>query len=141
MASALVTTDLPDLTLISRGKVRDIYRTSAEDCLLFVATDRISVFDVILTKVGDLCDLVSTAVRCSLRTTGYPRQGEGLDENFAVLVRKAKAHCSQSSCDGGHRSDARGNKEIWQSIGGSFYAREKSQGHPYRVHCTRVSHR
>ncbi|KIM70199.1 hypothetical protein SCLCIDRAFT_1207494 [Scleroderma citrinum Foug A] len=50
MASALVTTDLPDLTLISRGKVRDIYRTSAEDCLLFVATDRISVFDVILTK-------------------------------------------------------------------------------------------
>jgi len=85
MASALVTTDLPDLTLISRGKVRDIYRTSSEDRLLFVATDRISVFDVILTEVGDLCDLVAT-VRCSLRTTGYARQGEGLDENLAVLV-------------------------------------------------------
>ena len=86
MASALVTTDLPDLTLISRGKVRDIYRTSSEDRLLFVATDRISVFDVILTKVGDLCDLVATVARCSLRTTGYARQGEGLDENLAVLV-------------------------------------------------------
>ncbi|KAG8219484.1 phosphoribosylaminoimidazole-succinocarboxamide synthase [Butyriboletus roseoflavus] len=48
MASALLTTNLPDLTLISRGKVRDIYATSSEDRLLFVATDRISVYDVIL---------------------------------------------------------------------------------------------
>jgi len=48
MASALLTTNLPGLTLISRGKVRDIYTTSSEDRLLFVATDRISVYDVIL---------------------------------------------------------------------------------------------
>lgn len=48
MSSALVTTDLQDLTLVSRGKVRDVYRTSSESLLLFVATDRISVFDVIL---------------------------------------------------------------------------------------------
>ncbi|KAF8140615.1 hypothetical protein EV363DRAFT_1312928 [Boletus edulis] len=48
MAPALLTTDLPDLTLVSRGKVRDIYTTSFDDRLLFVATDRISVYDVIL---------------------------------------------------------------------------------------------
>lgn len=53
MASALLTTNLPDLTLISRGKVRDIYATSSQDCLLFVATDRISVYDVILKNVRD----------------------------------------------------------------------------------------
>ena len=66
MASALVATDLPDLVLSSRGKVRDIYTTSLEDRLLFVATDRISVFDVIFNQVGDLSDPVVAIVRCSL---------------------------------------------------------------------------
>lgn len=45
---ALITTDLPGLTLLSKGKVRDVYTTSSTDHLLFVATDRISAFDVIL---------------------------------------------------------------------------------------------
>ena len=44
----LITSQLPDLTLISRGKVRDIYQTSRLDSLLFVASDRISAYDVIL---------------------------------------------------------------------------------------------
>ncbi|KAF9225429.1 SAICAR synthetase [Gyrodon lividus] len=48
MASALLTSNLPDLALVSRGKVRDIYATSSKDHLLFIATDRISVYDVIL---------------------------------------------------------------------------------------------
>ncbi|KEP54588.1 phosphoribosylaminoimidazole-succinocarboxamide synthase [Rhizoctonia solani 123E] len=39
---------LPDLTLVSQGKVRDIYSTSDPNALLFVATDRISAYDVIL---------------------------------------------------------------------------------------------
>ncbi|KAJ7682322.1 phosphoribosylaminoimidazole-succinocarboxamide synthase [Mycena polygramma] len=38
----------PALTLLSKGKVRDIYATSDPDSLLFVATDRISAYDVIL---------------------------------------------------------------------------------------------
>ncbi|KZT07562.1 SAICAR synthetase [Laetiporus sulphureus 93-53] len=46
--SALITTDLSGLTLVSRGKVRDVYATSNPDQLLFVATDRISAFDVVL---------------------------------------------------------------------------------------------
>ncbi|KAF9005453.1 hypothetical protein BDQ17DRAFT_1353131 [Cyathus striatus] len=48
MPDALINTDLPGLTLISKGKVRDIYSTSSPDHLLFVATDRISAYDVIL---------------------------------------------------------------------------------------------
>jgi phosphoribosylaminoimidazole-succinocarboxamide synthase len=44
---AILTTDLPGLTLFRRGKVRDTYRL-ADDLLLFVTTDRISAFDVVM---------------------------------------------------------------------------------------------
>ncbi|KAH6560911.1 hypothetical protein BASA50_006233 [Batrachochytrium salamandrivorans] len=44
---ALIETNCPDLKLIARGKVRDIYNVD-EHSLLFVATDRISAFDVIM---------------------------------------------------------------------------------------------
>lgn len=45
--TALLTTDIPDLSLINRGKVRDVY--SVDDSrLLFIATDRISAFDVVM---------------------------------------------------------------------------------------------
>ena len=47
VASALLKTDFPDLTLHASGKVRDVYKVDAEH-LLFVATDRISAFDYIL---------------------------------------------------------------------------------------------
>ncbi|KAF5355152.1 hypothetical protein D9756_005735 [Leucocoprinus leucothites] len=49
-ATALLETSLPDLTLLSKGKVRDIYSTSDQSALLFVATDRISAYDVILNN-------------------------------------------------------------------------------------------
>ncbi|MCQ2378648.1 MAG: phosphoribosylaminoimidazolesuccinocarboxamide synthase [Victivallaceae bacterium] len=55
---ALVGTDLP-LPLVNRGKVRDVYDLG--DALLFVATDRLSAFDVILP-------------------TGIPRKGEVLTQ-------------------------------------------------------------
>ncbi|KAJ1343393.1 phosphoribosylaminoimidazolesuccinocarboxamide synthase [Batrachochytrium salamandrivorans] len=42
-----LTFNCPDLKLIARGKVRDIYNVD-EHSLLFVATDRISAFDVIM---------------------------------------------------------------------------------------------
>jgi phosphoribosylaminoimidazole-succinocarboxamide synthase len=44
---AILTTDLPGLALFRRGKVRDTYRLS-DDLLLFVTTDRISAFDVVM---------------------------------------------------------------------------------------------
>jgi len=39
-------TDFQGLTLVNRGKVRDIYEI--EDCLLIVVTDRMSAFDVVM---------------------------------------------------------------------------------------------
>lgn len=47
MHDALLETSCPDLPLLARGKVRDIYEVD-EAHLLFVATDRISAFDVIM---------------------------------------------------------------------------------------------
>ncbi len=44
---ALLTIDLPGLALFRRGKVRDTYHLS-DDLLLFVTTDRISAFDVVM---------------------------------------------------------------------------------------------
>jgi len=46
-AAALLQTTLPDLKLVKRGKVRDVYAINDER-LLIVATDRISAFDCIL---------------------------------------------------------------------------------------------
>lgn len=49
MATAvLINSNIPDLKLLSKGKVRDIYATSSPEYLLFVASDRISAYDVIL---------------------------------------------------------------------------------------------
>ena len=42
----LIQTDFPDIKLLKRGKVRDVYDLG--DTLLIVATDRISCFDVVL---------------------------------------------------------------------------------------------
>ncbi|MEQ8799922.1 MAG: phosphoribosylaminoimidazolesuccinocarboxamide synthase [Salinisphaeraceae bacterium] len=47
MQDTLYESDLTSLTLLNRGKVRDIYAADA-DHLVIVATDRISAFDVVL---------------------------------------------------------------------------------------------
>jgi len=44
----ILNTDLPDLKLVARGKVRDIYDLG--ETLLIVTTDRISAFDVIMNE-------------------------------------------------------------------------------------------
>jgi phosphoribosylaminoimidazole-succinocarboxamide synthase len=50
--NAIMTTDLPGVSLLSRGKVRDIYDLG--DSLLIIATDRLSAFDVVLpTPIPD----------------------------------------------------------------------------------------
>jgi len=46
MTGAILQTDFPELKLLARGKVRDIY--NMDDALLLVATDRLSAFDVVL---------------------------------------------------------------------------------------------
>lgn len=47
--SALLNSDIPQLELLNRGKVRDIYAVDDEH-LLIVTTDRLSAFDVILPQ-------------------------------------------------------------------------------------------
>jgi len=47
MATTLLASDLPGLTLRHRGKVRDVFELPG-DKLLIVATDRLSAFDVVL---------------------------------------------------------------------------------------------
>jgi phosphoribosylaminoimidazole-succinocarboxamide synthase len=52
MSAVVWETDFPDLKLVSRGKVRDLYEVGAD--LLLVATDRLSAFDVVLpTPIPD----------------------------------------------------------------------------------------
>jgi phosphoribosylaminoimidazole-succinocarboxamide synthase len=46
MNEIVLQTELPDITLIKRGKVRDIY--DIDQHLLIIATDRVSAFDVVL---------------------------------------------------------------------------------------------
>jgi phosphoribosylaminoimidazole-succinocarboxamide synthase len=44
--NALILAEIPELKLLARGKVRDIFDLG--DSLLFIATDRISAFDVVM---------------------------------------------------------------------------------------------
>ena len=48
MTPVVMNTDLPDLKLVNRGKVRDIYDLGEH--LLIVTSDRISAFDVIMDQ-------------------------------------------------------------------------------------------
>jgi len=48
MSSAVYETHLPGLSLLNRGKVRDLYDLG--DNLLMVATDRVSAFDVVMAE-------------------------------------------------------------------------------------------
>ncbi len=49
MTEAVITTTCPNLTLLHRGKVRDMYAIPGhDDKLLMVATDRISAYDVVM---------------------------------------------------------------------------------------------
>ncbi|MCI5222429.1 MAG: phosphoribosylaminoimidazolesuccinocarboxamide synthase, partial [Candidatus Electrothrix sp. AR4] len=49
MNAAATRTDLPELNLLHRGKVRDMYEIPGhEDKLLMIATDRISAYDVVM---------------------------------------------------------------------------------------------
>ncbi|MGX9728854.1 MAG: phosphoribosylaminoimidazolesuccinocarboxamide synthase [Candidatus Electronema sp. VV] len=49
--AALIKTNLPELTLLHRGKVRDMYELPGHaDKLLLIATDRISAYDVVMNE-------------------------------------------------------------------------------------------
>ena len=106
MSSTLFETDFPDLNLVNRGKVRDIYDLG--DSLLIVTTDRLSAFDVILpTPIPDKGKVLNTlSLFWFERTAGivpkhvitadpsqYPEVTRKYSEQLAgrsMLVKKAK---------------------------------------------------
>ncbi len=57
--TAITASEIPELALARRGKVRDVYRVD-DDRLLIVATDRISAFDCILPNAIPLKGAVLT---------------------------------------------------------------------------------
>ena len=100
--AALLHTDFPTLPPPRRGKVRDIYDFG--QTLLIVATDRISVFDVVLP-------------------TGIPGKGKILTqlscfwfERTQGLVRKSSGGCRPTAL-------SRGMPGILRRVGRSQHAR------------------
>jgi phosphoribosylaminoimidazole-succinocarboxamide synthase len=106
MSNPVVYTNIPDVPLLHRGKVRDIYDLG--DSLLIVATDRISAFDVVLpTPIPDkgkiltkltlfwlnfLKDIVENHL-ITANIDEYPevlRKHRNVLEGRSMIVKKAK---------------------------------------------------
>lgn len=85
-SSALTTTQFPNLKLISRGKVRDVYATSHPDRLLFVATDRISAYDVILNNVRSPLLLLSQTPDSTTINTLSQKKKKGIPDKGKHLT-------------------------------------------------------
>jgi phosphoribosylaminoimidazole-succinocarboxamide synthase len=102
----ILNTDFKDLTLLSRGKVRDIYDLG--NMLLIIAADRISAFDVVLPNgipykgkvlsqmsnywFGVMGELTSHHL-ISIDTEDFPsvcRRYESILKGRSMLVKKAK---------------------------------------------------
>ncbi|MCL7489119.1 MAG: phosphoribosylaminoimidazolesuccinocarboxamide synthase [Desulfobulbaceae bacterium] len=109
MGEPVVRTDLSELTLLHRGKVRDMYEIPGhDDKLLMIATDRISAYDVvmndpipdkgkILTSLSrfwfDLLDDILPNHLISAEVDAYPevcRQYRDQLEGRSMLVRRTK---------------------------------------------------
>ena len=107
MRDVLFETDLKSLSLVGRGKVRDIYAVG-DDHLLIVTTDRLSAFDVVLPDPIPGKGAVLTAVSnfwfdwsrevvpnhlADIRLeTALPDAGERAQvEGRAIVVRRLKA--------------------------------------------------
>ncbi|KAI0306127.1 phosphoribosylaminoimidazole-succinocarboxamide synthase [Multifurca ochricompacta] len=113
--TALMNSNIGQLELVSKGKVRDIYVTPSPDHLLFVATDRISAYDVILKNgipdkgkiltelslfwFDKLKDIIPNhVVTCRIEDMPevFQQHKEQLDRR-SILVRKAKLFPSRPS--------------------------------------------
>jgi phosphoribosylaminoimidazole-succinocarboxamide synthase len=109
MGEPVIRTDLSELTLLHRGKVRDMYEIPGhDDKLLMIATDRISAYDVvmndpipdkgkILTSLSrfwfDLLDDILPNHLISAEVDAYPevcRQYRDQLEGRSMLVRRTR---------------------------------------------------
>lgn len=106
MAEVLIESDLKDVKLIRRGKVRDVYEV--DDYLLIITTDRISAFDVVLpngipgkgnvlTRISifwfnHMKDIIENHI-VATEVKNYPKilhKYKDMLEGRSMLVRKAK---------------------------------------------------
>jgi len=106
MSKLVLKTDFPDLRLVGRGKVRDIYDMG--ETLLIVTTDRISAFDVIMNEgipdkgyvlnqisifwFRQMEDIIPNHI-ISAEVGDFPaecRKYAGILEGRSMLVRKAR---------------------------------------------------
>jgi hypothetical protein len=152
MATAvLINSNIPNLKLLSKGKVRDIYATSSPEYLLFVESDRISAYDVILKNVNSLIVALSSPYSHSPTFTstivlpiaikGYSGQGPRPDGTFALLVRQAEKHRSEPRRDFAHRRDAGRVAQVQGAARGPLHPREESGGYTPRGDRTGLHHR
>lgn len=105
LPGALMETDLPGITKIGRGKVRDIYDLG--DRLLIIATDRISAFDSILgTPIPDKGRVLTQLsqfwmnmfkssvpnhiLTMSMESLGLPADVTACLEGRSMIVKKTK---------------------------------------------------
>lgn len=106
MEDIILTTEIPELKLFQRGKVRDIYDLG--DKLLIIATDRVSAFDSVLPTGIPMKGRVLTALSVfwfdytkdivgnHLITTdagefpGVPESSRGILDGRSMLVKKAE---------------------------------------------------
>lgn len=106
MNKIILKTEFPDMLLLKRGKVRDIY--DLENSLLLIATDRISAFDVVLpngipgkgrvlTRISifwfkQMDDIINNHI-ISTNVKDFPERLRAYDdilEGRSMLVKKTK---------------------------------------------------
>lgn len=102
--NALIGTSLPGIKLINQGKVRDVYDLG--DSLLFVATDRLSAFDVVmpngipqkgevLTQISKfwfdlMADVPNHLITCDVTTRPELKEFAKDLQGRSMIVKKAK---------------------------------------------------
>ncbi len=164
MSAVVWETNFPGLTLVSRGKVRDLYEVDGD--LLLVATDRLSAFDVVLpTPIPDkgrvltqlslfwfdtLRDVVPNHVLSATEFPGVAAQFRDQLAGRSMLCRKTQPlsiECVVQGISGWLRMEGLPDhwEGLWHPATGwparirtvarsYFYAIYKSDGRPRREH-------
>src|ERR1041384_8419719 len=88
----VVETTFSDLTLLKRGKVRDVYQVD-ENSLLIVATDRVSAFDcVIPTPIERKGEVLTALSKFWFAKLGHIVPHHLLTTNLDEMPESVRAH-------------------------------------------------
>src|SRR5713226_332546 len=91
----VVETALADLTLLRRGKVRDVYEVD-EDRLLIVATDRISAFDSVSpTPIERKGDVLTALSRFWFAKLAHIVPNHLITTDFEEMPETVRAHADE----------------------------------------------